>query len=295
MNQQQLYEWRLARKKGIGGSDAAAVCGMSKWKTPLDVYRDKISDDVSHEMTNDQLMGTLFEPVLINYYEKVTGNKVEKVGMTSKDFMIANVDGFIKSENKILEIKTARFMDGWGDEGTDEIPDEYLFQVAHYCHVLDIDNVDIAVLFMGKDFKIYRYTRNKNLEAKLVAKEAYFWNEHVKALKAPAPVNYDEVRTYWKGVSGKSKQATPDIFRAAEALKELKEQSKIIEAKEKCLKQQIMEYMQDAEVLVNGDDRLITWKNQLRTSLDTKALKDANPELAAQFARQAESRTFLVK
>jgi len=295
MNESQLYEWRLARKKGLGGSDAAAVCGMSKWKTPLDVYKDKISDDVSGEMTNDQLMGTLFEPVLINYYEKVTGNKVEKVGMTSKDFMIANIDGYVKSENKILEIKTARFNDGWGEEGTDEIPDEYLFQVAHYCHVLDVDNVDIGVLFMGKDFKIYRYKRNKNLESKLVAKEAYFWNEHVKALKAPAPSNYDEIKNYWKSELNKGVQATPSVMNAVTELKTIKAYAKELEKREKELKKQVMEFMKDADTLVNGDDKIITWKSSVRNSIDTTALKAANPELVKQFTKQTESRTFLIK
>lgn len=35
-------EWRGYRCLGIGGSDAAAVCGVSPWKTARDLYEEKI-------------------------------------------------------------------------------------------------------------------------------------------------------------------------------------------------------------------------------------------------------------
>ena len=36
-------EWLKLRQKGIGGSDAAAVCGLNRWPGPLDIYLDKMS------------------------------------------------------------------------------------------------------------------------------------------------------------------------------------------------------------------------------------------------------------
>ena len=36
-------EFLARRKQGIGGSDIAAVCGLSPWRSPLDVYYDKLN------------------------------------------------------------------------------------------------------------------------------------------------------------------------------------------------------------------------------------------------------------
>ena len=37
-------EWLKARKLGLGGSDMAAVLGLSPWRSPIDVWLDKTSD-----------------------------------------------------------------------------------------------------------------------------------------------------------------------------------------------------------------------------------------------------------
>jgi len=37
-------EWLKWRKKGIGGSDAAAIAGLNPWKSPIAVYLDKIGE-----------------------------------------------------------------------------------------------------------------------------------------------------------------------------------------------------------------------------------------------------------
>ena len=42
-------EWLKFRKKGIGGSDAAAVCGMNPYSSAMKVYYDKISDTVEEQ------------------------------------------------------------------------------------------------------------------------------------------------------------------------------------------------------------------------------------------------------
>ena len=57
-------EWLALRKKGIGGSDAAAVCGMSRYKGPLDVYLDKTNPVIEENDNEPMLFGRLFEPIL---------------------------------------------------------------------------------------------------------------------------------------------------------------------------------------------------------------------------------------
>ncbi|MGM9936457.1 MAG: YqaJ viral recombinase family protein, partial [Candidatus Ornithomonoglobus sp.] len=35
-------DWLRERKKGIGGSDAAAILGMNRYRSAFDVYADKL-------------------------------------------------------------------------------------------------------------------------------------------------------------------------------------------------------------------------------------------------------------
>jgi predicted phage-related endonuclease len=80
----------------------------------------------------------------------------------------------------ILECKNASaYRSGeFGEEGTDEIPTEYLLQVAHYRYVMELDYVDIAVLIGGNSYKQYRYTKNKALEDKMQEILYHFWKDH---------------------------------------------------------------------------------------------------------------------
>ena len=43
-------EQKLLRRTGIGGSDAAAILGLSPWATPLDIYNEKVSaEEIAEE------------------------------------------------------------------------------------------------------------------------------------------------------------------------------------------------------------------------------------------------------
>jgi len=58
-------EWLKLRKKGIGGSDAAAVCGLNPYSSPMKVFIDKTNEDVVEE-DNDEYTGALKAPVRSN-------------------------------------------------------------------------------------------------------------------------------------------------------------------------------------------------------------------------------------
>lgn len=40
-------DWLRERRTGIGGSDAGAICGLNPYSSPMDVYLDKTSEEVS--------------------------------------------------------------------------------------------------------------------------------------------------------------------------------------------------------------------------------------------------------
>jgi putative phage-type endonuclease len=161
-------EQLIFRKKGIGGSDAAAVLGISPWKSALDVYLDKVQVSIIESLegtTKVMQRGTQLEPFVRQLFEETTGHTVKKGIETQVDvdhpFMLANVDGFISSQKAIVEFKTASYTkktkNEWGTEGTAEIPKQYIAQVAHYARVMGVEKVYIGVLFGDeKLFNSYR-------------------------------------------------------------------------------------------------------------------------------------------
>ena len=69
-------DWLLARQTGIGGSDAAAVLGLSKYRTPYDVFIDKTTEPEEISLTPAMRAGIKLESVVAEYYAEESGNKV---------------------------------------------------------------------------------------------------------------------------------------------------------------------------------------------------------------------------
>jgi predicted phage-related endonuclease len=57
-------EWLQYRRLGIGGSDLAAICGISKWRTPVHVYLEKLGEAPEDQMSEAAEWGTRLEPLI---------------------------------------------------------------------------------------------------------------------------------------------------------------------------------------------------------------------------------------
>lgn len=96
MNEQQRAEWLEGRRQGVGGSDVAAVLGLSPYKTPLDVWNDKLGLSEDHEQSEAAYWGTTLEDTVAKEFQKRTGYKVQRVDHQFSDpensWMICNID-----------------------------------------------------------------------------------------------------------------------------------------------------------------------------------------------------------
>lgn len=71
-------EWLLYRKQGIGGSDAGAICGLNSYRTAMQVYLDKTSEEVEEIDNEAMLQGRDFEDYVARRFMKATGKKVRR-------------------------------------------------------------------------------------------------------------------------------------------------------------------------------------------------------------------------
>lgn len=250
-----------ARQGGIGGSDLAAVLGLSPYKTPLDLYNEKLGLVELPDLSSNEAVhfGNVLEDVVADEFGRRTGLKPRRNNqhLVHKDhpFMLANIDRAIVGtpfgKKCGLECKTsdkwaAMNSDLWGpgavfeynSEGElviaqydDQVPDWYLMQCVHYMAVTDSDLWFLAVLIGGNDFRIYTIWRDTELEAMAIKRAAKFWNDHVLTQTPPAPSNVVDLETLYAKDNGQSVIATPEIINVWAEIKELQDQKKAIETR----------------------------------------------------------------
>lgn len=185
-------EWLIARKLGIGSSDAAAICGLSKYRTALDVYADKVSPLVNDNETEVMYWGKVLEDMIAKEYTKRTGEALVDctnviLRHNEYPFMMATLDR-TKSDGTPVEIKTASaYVAGeWGESGSDQIPESYMIQVQHQLMVADKPMADVAVLIGGNNFRVYHIERDQGVIDELIRIEKVFWDQ-VMNKTPPAP------------------------------------------------------------------------------------------------------------
>ena len=142
-------DWLDYRRLGIGGSDAAAIMGLSPFSTIRDLYFDKIgvTPVIEEEEENwvAKEVGHRLEDLVAMIFAKKTGLEVFPVRKMFRHplypFMLADVDYFIRFPDGsigILECKTCNYnaKDKWAYDG---IPENYVLQVRHYLAVMNMN------------------------------------------------------------------------------------------------------------------------------------------------------------
>jgi len=297
-------EWLRERKNYLGGSDLGAIAGLNPYRTALDVYLDKTSDDINEETNSAMRWGNLLEDVVAKVYSEDTGYFLKiadgPIYHSEYKFLAANIDRWVGDREYVLECKTAGFNKNkeWGDSGTDQIPESYLVQIAYYASICNVPKVDIAVLIGGQDFRIYTYERNRELEEKLIKIACNFWHNHIEKRIPPKCVNTKDTFNLFPQSNYQEIVAEDNIIQKWEELKAAREEeSRIADTIEK-LKTDIQEFMRDYDVLIDIQGNVIaTWKNTApRSFFDLKRFKDEAKEMYLKYTNHAkQSRMFLIK
>jgi len=303
MNNEKFHS---ERRIGIGGSDIAAIFGLSNFQTAIDVYNSKVEEFEDEILAADdpRNIGKLCEPIILKIYEGKTGNRIvtDNTFIQSKQYpwMIGHVDGWLPDINKILEAKHVGFFsDKWGQSGTDGVPDAYLLQVAHYCLIAsefkEILGADIAALGNGNQFRIYHYNRNEKLEKAIIDRVKFFWHENVLAKIPPQPTTLNDLSRFWKSVEGKSITAPDSLYLKWSELSNVAKTISDLSEKENLLKAEIQKEMADAETLLdNMGNKIVSWKTQTKKLLDQRKLKEGFKQIYDDCCKESVSRIFRV-
>jgi putative phage-type endonuclease len=290
------------RRNGIGASEAAAVLGLSRYKSALDVYIDKTKEDLSpRPETAASKRGKRLEPIVLDMYEDEHGavlRDVPQMVSMRYPFMFASLDAARADNGCPVEAKTAgRYVaHQWGEPGTDDIPQEYLIQITHQMIVADKTEGDIAALLTLDDFRRYPIMLDQELAGMLVEALANFW-KRVENRDAPPPTTGDEVERLHKRSVEAGIEADGAIACYYRDLLETRNAMKPLEKQEADLIDKIKVFMGEKDTLLLGGQPICTWKSAKGSMrFDTKRFQHERPELYASYLTQSEgSRRFTIK
>lgn len=292
-------EWLRYRKQGIGGSDAGAICGFNPYRTVMQVYYDKTSDEVEDIDNEAMRQGRELEDYVAKRFAEETGKKVRRANVMFYDekhpFMLADVDRMIVGENAGLECKTVSpFMaEHWKD---DKVPLSYQMQCYHYMSVCNADRWYVAALIYGREFKVYTMERDEEIIANLIYLEKNFWENHVLKRVLPEPdgsqLADSVIAEYFKNATSISVplQGFDDKLKRRQELVGLLDK---LETEKKQIEQELKIYLGEAEVAENEHYR-VSWKNVLTNRIDSARLKEEQPEIYRRYQKPTQSRRFQV-
>ena len=323
MDEDTWLEWR---RKGIGGSDVAAILGISPYKTARDVYFEKLGRKSDYEDEDGWVakeVGKRLEDLVAEIFAKKTGYQVwKKLVMYQHPlypFMLADIDYFFETPDGvigILECKTGNIYtkDKWEN---DSVPYQYELQCRHYMAVYNLPIAYCACLFGNSenDFVYRKIERDLDIEEDLILQEEAFWTENVE--RKVEPMLYGEgdlvlasLKRYQAQRNGLDEILIESGYsEALEEIYRLKSEKTAIDSDSRKLEQRIKTaYAKFAEMLGNatkglcvatdGSEYHITYKPVQRTAINKDSLQRMqlnDAEVFAKYATTTESRTFQLK
>jgi putative phage-type endonuclease len=282
-------EWLEQRRKGIGGSDAAAILGLSKYRSAVDVWEDKLGLVEERPQTAAMAWGLRLEDAIASAYTETTGIRVRKVpGIRRahhvRDYpMIASLDRR-GEDGRVVELKKKRTDADLSEDGPPEkrVPSDWYVQIQHYLEVVEADVADVAILVGGTDFRVISLPRDPDFGRDLRAEEGAFWREYVLTETQP-PVGPDDLaflsRKY--PISADEEKIAPaEISALVEAYLDTVDGIEELETRRDDYRAKLEDFLGTAARLVSSAG-VVRWKSHERTSTSWKAYAESLEALVA--------------
>ena len=297
-------KWLEVRRDSIGGSEAAAIMGLSPWKSAYTLWLEKtgqLQEENKEENKADNEavhFGSLLENIVAAEFCHREGKKVKKCGLyRSREFpfLTGSFDRLVIGENAGLECKTtsAYARDKW-DDG--QIPPAYYVQCQHYMLVSGLPRWYIACLVGGNHFVSWIVERDEKDIATLLEAEQAFWDKVQRGVMPDidgSDSTTSSLKEIYKGGSVEPitlPASTSDLLQRWDELKRLETDLK---GQKQEVQNKLCALLGDNEVGIVGEGeaaRKVSWKTTAgRTTIDTKALKADLPDVFEKYSKAGSS------
>lgn len=287
-------DWLAQRTKGVGGSDVAAIMGLSPWRTPMQVWAEKTGRAEPEDLSGKPYVtfGVTMEPVIGKWYaDHHPERKVRRVNAIcqsiARPWAQASLDYEVRDGNRwgVLEIKTARTASDWQSG----VPAYYLTQVTHYLSVTGRPFADVAVFFRDTcEYATYRIERDEEDVSAVDQAVDTFWHDYVEAGVMPVLA----------GTSGEAATLTsmyglpdgeigytldPEVVQAISDYQEAAAREKEAREVKTAASTKLAAQIGNRKGL-ETDVARVTWVRSERTTLDAKRLQAEQPDIFAEYS-----------
>ncbi|KFK89994.1 hypothetical protein IX27_02890 [Streptomyces sp. JS01] len=296
-------QWLTVRRTGVGGSEVAAILGMSKYTSPTEVYLDKVGElpldrPLDPVLAEAAFWGHEHEPTVARVFSARTGlGIVEGPGTLAhveRRWMLANVDRYVLDEgasapSSLLEIKTRSAFQL--DEWLLGVPDGPALQTHWYLAVTGYGHAHVAALLGGNRLLIHRVERDESLVDHLVEIVGRFWQGVLD--RVPPSIDGSEAteslldHLYSVKAGGVTVADPAEVLPLLERRRELKarEQRTADELRE--VDNRLKATAGEAEVVKTQGAVAFTWKQN--GPLSQKRFSTAHPDLAQQYTHRVDT------
>jgi len=319
-------EWLEERRKGVGGSDIAAILGLSDFSTSYDVWLSKINK--AEDKTNRYMeAGRVLEPFIGNWFADRTKRKFRDTHVRSAkkevyraDAMIytgkkphykASVDFFFDDDG-VLECKStglksqtlvpAHYCQGqWYcgimNKGKLVVSYAYLPNNFNYEMLIKNRHLDLTVLRSALEYKDFEYDRDDDLIGYMQEKADKFWKDYVLTRTMPPPETSEDVVRMFPKSNGKSIEVDDTVFDVYKSLVHYKQQADQWGHKFENTASVIKVMMRDNETAIYAGKTIATFKtNKDSAVFDEKQFKEDDPELYEAYLKTKDgNRVFKLK
>lgn len=290
--------WLDQRRKGVGGSDVAAIMGLSPYRGAYEVWAEKSglieAPDISDKPA--VVWGNILEPVVGDHYaENHPDREVRRLNAVcqsiERPWAQASLDYEVKDPELgwgVLEIKTAgQRSEGKWDDG---VPLFYQTQVAHYLSVTGRAFADVAVLIGGQDYREYRIMRDEDDIRAVESAVDEFWQRVQTGDEPPVDGSPGEAEALLKRHQtsdgevwdcGDMPREVADYIYYKETADAAKER---LEKAGNALKRLIGDHKG-----IKCPDYIVTWPRGTRKTFDSKRFMADHPDLYEQYANVGPS------
>jgi putative phage-type endonuclease len=255
------------RAVNVGGSESSVAIGLNPYESSVELWlkkRGELPEFAGNEPTK---WGQRLEPLVRQEYAEQTGRVVrlpsDTLHHSKHEWMVCHPDG-VTDDRRLYEGKTARFADGWGEPGTDQVPEQYIIQVQHNMCVMALPIADLAVLIGGSEFRLYTIAADAQLQESIVEAEQEFLQHVTKGTRPPLDYSSAGImgvlRKLYPGTDGRTLLASPEIEQHRKILEAAKAQETQSAQIAKTAKALLLDFMGNASALRFADGKALRRK-----------------------------------
>ena len=273
--------WLAVRSESIGGSECAAACALSKFRSPWQIFAEKKGLIKREKAGRAAYFGSLLEPVVRQEFGKLMNCSVKTLPFILKSkenpFISANIDGYFQMKDGRIALLECKCTSAYNKSEWDNnsVPLDYYLQCQHYLYVTGLEVVYICCLIGGNELINVRIDRDEASIANLISMLKNFWFNYM-VLNTPPPVTSIDSEflsnLYPQSQPGKSIDLPDEALSLIQKIETAQHEIDIAKSAKEEAENKLKSMLKDNEYgKINGFQ--VSWKNITSKRLDQKAVK----------------------